>query len=280
MNLPELSIQTRGRWRDILQYIGIDKRYLKNKHGPCPVCDGKDRFRFDDKKGSGSHFCSGCGAGDGVVLVMKYLNLNFKQAANEIRKVVGECRVTKTDNNDDAEKLKKAHTRLKLIQKGLKPVTPFGIVAKYLASRGITKLPEKDVYEHNNIAYYGTPPDGENPITGVFDAMVSRVTDVESKMVTYHITYLSKDGNKIDFAEPRIIVAPIQVSKGSSIKLFQPVDMLGIAEGIESAMSAHIETGYPVWSCCNANHLMHVEIPKSVTDVVIFEDSDKSCEID
>jgi putative DNA primase/helicase len=66
------------------------------------------------------------------------------------------------------------------------------------------------------------------------------------------------------------------VSKGSSIKLFQPVDMLGIAEGIESAMSAHIETGYPVWSCCNANHLMHVEIPKSVTDVVIFEDSDKS----
>ena len=59
-----------GRWPSILSALGLDERALSGRHGPCPMCGGKDRFRFDDKEGRGTYFCSGCGAGDGVQLAM------------------------------------------------------------------------------------------------------------------------------------------------------------------------------------------------------------------
>ncbi len=60
-----------GRWTEILPLLGVDPRFLVNRHGPCPLCGGKDRFRFDDKDGSGSYYCNGCGAGVGIILVRK-----------------------------------------------------------------------------------------------------------------------------------------------------------------------------------------------------------------
>ena len=59
--------RARGRWREILPLFGIAPHFLVNKHGPCPICGGKDRFRFDDKDGSGSYFCNVCRAGNGVM---------------------------------------------------------------------------------------------------------------------------------------------------------------------------------------------------------------------
>ena len=67
----DVRTAAQGRWRDILQSLGMDERSLSGKHGPCPMCGGKDRFRFDDKDGRGTYFCSGCGAGDGVKLDRK-----------------------------------------------------------------------------------------------------------------------------------------------------------------------------------------------------------------
>ncbi len=48
-----------GRWRDVLSNYGCNVP-SGNKHGSCPVCGGKDRFRFDDKQGRGTWFCSQC----------------------------------------------------------------------------------------------------------------------------------------------------------------------------------------------------------------------------
>ena len=39
-----------GRWRTILSEVGIPASALTGKNGPCPICGGKDRFRFDDKE--------------------------------------------------------------------------------------------------------------------------------------------------------------------------------------------------------------------------------------
>ena len=60
--------EAQGHWTKILISNGIDEKFLKNKHGPCPVCGGKDRFRFDNKDGRGTFFCNHCGPGDGVGL--------------------------------------------------------------------------------------------------------------------------------------------------------------------------------------------------------------------
>ncbi|MFA9256090.1 primase-helicase zinc-binding domain-containing protein, partial [Escherichia coli] len=51
----------------MLPALGI--QVLKNRHQPCPVCGGSDRFRFDDREGRGTWYCNQCGAGDGLKLV-------------------------------------------------------------------------------------------------------------------------------------------------------------------------------------------------------------------
>jgi putative DNA primase/helicase len=79
----------RGRWRPSSRRFGIESRFLTGKHGPCPMCEGRDRFRFDDKDGAGTWFCTKCGAGDGVKLVMLKTGLDFKEAAKEIERHAG-----------------------------------------------------------------------------------------------------------------------------------------------------------------------------------------------
>jgi putative DNA primase/helicase len=56
-----LKDRAKGRWRNILPSLGIPSKALTNRHGPYPMCGGKDRFRFDDKGGRGTWFCSQCG---------------------------------------------------------------------------------------------------------------------------------------------------------------------------------------------------------------------------
>ena len=43
-----VKIAAHGRWPEILAALGIDPAALRNRHGPCPGCGGRDRFRFDD----------------------------------------------------------------------------------------------------------------------------------------------------------------------------------------------------------------------------------------
>jgi putative DNA primase/helicase len=58
---------TRGRWPDLLAALGgLTSDQLTDKHQPCPCCGGSDRYRFDDKDGTGSWYCNQCGGKDGA----------------------------------------------------------------------------------------------------------------------------------------------------------------------------------------------------------------------
>ena len=46
-NLPTTKERAVGRWKSILPAFGVTPQQLTGKHGPCPLCGGKDRFRFD-----------------------------------------------------------------------------------------------------------------------------------------------------------------------------------------------------------------------------------------
>ena len=47
-----------GRWPGILAELGVPESALRNRHGPCPGCGGRDRFRFDNRDGRGTFICS------------------------------------------------------------------------------------------------------------------------------------------------------------------------------------------------------------------------------
>ncbi len=100
----QIKQQAKGRWPDILAELGIEIS-RNRKHGPCPVCGGKDRFRFDDKDGSGTFFCNQCvpKSGDGLALIMSVLGCGFKEAL----KLVGDIiQVDPSNNNEASKKIK------------------------------------------------------------------------------------------------------------------------------------------------------------------------------
>jgi putative DNA primase/helicase len=86
-----------GHWPSILGALaGLSADQLTDKHQPCPLCGGKDRYRFDDQNGSGSWFCNQCGgpdqaggAGNGIDLLMRRTGWTFKEAAQRIEQHLG-----------------------------------------------------------------------------------------------------------------------------------------------------------------------------------------------
>ena len=80
-----------GRWPEILAGLGIDPAALRNRHGPCPGCGGKDRFRFDDKD-VGRFYCGGGGepvSGDGFALLQHVHGWTAREALERVSEAVG-----------------------------------------------------------------------------------------------------------------------------------------------------------------------------------------------
>ena len=83
---------TNGRWPDLLmQLAGLTPNQLTDKHQPCPLCGGEDRYRFDDLNGTGSWYCNQCGgkdqsggAGSGMDMLMRRTSLTYPEACKLI----------------------------------------------------------------------------------------------------------------------------------------------------------------------------------------------------
>lgn len=93
MKINEITAQAVGKWDYIFQSLGIEVG--NGKHCPCPVCGGKDRFRFDNQNGRGTYICNQCGSGDGLELIKNYYQCDAKEASNK----VAECLNLSNQNN-------------------------------------------------------------------------------------------------------------------------------------------------------------------------------------
>lgn len=78
--ISTIVAENRHRWPSVLSALNIPIP-PNGRHGPCPVCGGKDRFRFDDKEGRGTWFCNRCGHGDGLDLIALIKQSNLSAAA-------------------------------------------------------------------------------------------------------------------------------------------------------------------------------------------------------
>ena len=88
---------TNGRWPDLLaQLAGLTSDQLTDKHQPCPLCGGKDRYRFDDQDGTGSWYCNQCGGkdqsgggGTGMDMLMRRNGWAYAEACQRIEQHLG-----------------------------------------------------------------------------------------------------------------------------------------------------------------------------------------------
>lgn len=103
-NIRQVVEAASGQWPLVLQRLGIKVPGSPSKHSACPVCGGKDRFRFDDKD-RGAHICNQCGAGDGLDLVQKAHQVSAAEAANQVASVLNHVNSSRSD--------KMAHSRQK-----------------------------------------------------------------------------------------------------------------------------------------------------------------------
>lgn len=77
-----------GQWETALrQLVGMDDRQFNKRHQSCPVCGGKDRWRWTDSKGKderghGWSWCNGCGAMDGLKLFQRLYGEPFNVCVN------------------------------------------------------------------------------------------------------------------------------------------------------------------------------------------------------
>lgn len=255
-----------GRWPAILMHFGIEERFLKNKHGECPICGGKDRYRFDDKIGRGSWICNQCGAGDGFALLEKFKGWTFKEAAFQVEQVAGNVQpVAIKQESDEAKKM----ASVKRIWNETEPVCKGDPVWKYLNRRiGIELIPACLRY-HPALPYV----DGEN--VDYFPAMVARVSSHEKQGVGIHRIYLTSSGEKAPVENNKKLMAGKPLS-GASIKLCASGEVLGIAEGIETALAASRKFSVPAWAAISAGLLEQWMPPEGVKKVIVFGDNDAS----
>lgn len=250
-----------GKWIDVLVALGVDRQYLINKHGKCPFCGGRDRYRFDNKNGNGTFYCNHCGAGDGFKFLNKMFNWDFKKSVAEIRNIIGDCKVVVMNKKDPRIALKK-------IAKMAKPIQGDSDLVQYLKNRGITSCP--DSLKEAQLHYF---EDGTK--TGPFPTLVSLITDSTGKGVSYHLTYTHKQ-HKLKCSAPKKIMTPVTSMKGSYVELYPVEEHICVAEGIETALAIRDLTGLPVISALNAQNLSALSLPSLVKKVEIWGDNDAS----
>ena len=136
--------------------------------------------------------------------------------------------------------------------------------ASYLASRATpTESPE--------LRFHAKTPLGRRPNTRFPPALIAAVRTDEA-IIAVQRTFLDKNGRRASFARPKRALGALGVG---AVRLAAPQNgRLGLAEGIESALSATALTGVTCWATLGNERFGLVAIPDSVCELHLFLDDD------
>lgn len=151
-------------------------------------------------------------------------------------------------------------------------------VRRYLEARALGDVlhnPPKVLRAHPGLSYWDATRD-----MGTFPAMVALFHGAAGSPVTLHVTYLRSDGcAKAPVPSPKkILGVPVRgATRGGAIHLYEPSEgVLGLAEGIETALSLRLIENVPVWAAFCADNLARVRLPGDLRELHISVDQDES----
>lgn len=274
MKHERIQDRMRGRWKSVLPLLGIDSRHLTGKHGPCPLCPdhGNDRWRFDDKGGDGTWICNRCGAGNGVDLVMKHGGLTFIEAVRLLEQRIGAAPIV-IPKSGKSELQREADQRdqMAYLWSQSRALDGQEVASRYLGGRGINILPAASAVRLND----GLPYWQDNNTRLILPAMLAKFAAPDGKSAILHRTYLSEPGRKAGVEKPRQLM-PGKVPNGGAVRLMPAAETMGIAEGIETALSATQLFDIPVWAALSVGLLVKWRPPTEAKCILIFADCDKT----
>ncbi len=152
------------------------------------------------------------------------------------------------------------------------PVSAGDPVAQYLQRRGVGRMWPELLRLHRALPYWHAVEK-----LGAFPAMVAPIVAPDGRMVALHKTYLTNDGRKADVPSPKKVSSTAGPLTGACIPLHkQARGVLGVAEGIETALAAFCASGVPTIATYCAGALADFLWPAGVQRLVIFADADKA----
>jgi putative DNA primase/helicase len=262
MNDYDIKEEVTGRWAAIFSYLGVNVG--DGRHVDCPMCGRpgkKPPFRFDDIDGTGSWICGYCGAGDGWSLLMKKFNLDFPAAIEEVKKIVHSC-----PRGEIRKERLATPEMLRSVFEGSAPISRYDVAGLYLSNRGLKEISPTLRY---------SPKCWELETKKNQKAMLAIFTEKNGKAITIHRTYLNEDSEKLGIESPRKIMPSLGYMPGGAVRLFPHTDVLGVAEGVETALAAKELFHIPVWATLSSANLEAFEPPQGLRILYVFGDNDK-----
>lgn len=252
-------------------------------HAPDVIEPGKlHRFATRDRRGDAAGWCKLFDDGRGGVFgdwrsgeshtwTAERTPMTRQQRAELARQIEAATR-----EREAAQRAQWAEnaTRISTLWSQCVPLVPGDPVTLYLRRRGfggVWPLPEC-LRLHRSMPYW----DGDAKL-GDFCAMVAPLTTPDGRVVALHRTYLAKDGRKADVPTVKKLTPTAGPLAGAGIALHKPQrGVIGIAEGIETALGAWCASTVPTVAAYSAGNLAAWKWPTGVQRIVIFGDHDRA----
>ena len=279
------------QWISLLVSYGVPADRLTGDACACPVCGGDDRFTYDNKRGRGNWVCRKCDngkamAGDGLRLITRLNNIGLYRLMRQLdggpapRALTGAPVATapRPKRKPDATFIA---NRLNSMWDSAKPVSSGDLAMCYLGARvpGL-RMASSPALRLGMLEYRHE----KKPI-GSWPGILARFELPDGRLGTLHRTFLerstpakarivSADGEILDNKLNDMTLNPL---RGGAVRLMEPVDgEIGVAEGLETACAAYMESGVPMWYCLNIGLLRQFVVPDGlgIRVVHIFVDFD------
>lgn len=274
-----------GNWEHILVAAGLDPAFLTYNEGPCPICGGNTRFRW--RKPKQDAFCNHCRHLSGFALLQHLQKCDFRGACDFIRRHYGYEEGSNTAQpvqriipkpvqaeRDDTEDLRVKYKTL--WDEGF--TIGAGMPAfHYLHKRvpGLKAVP-KVLRAHPRLAYWQRGSDDQFTCLGEYPAMLAVAQGLDGMAVNVWRTYLDAEGNKADLPDAKKGTGRF-LQQSFAVRLTEPDDELGVAEGIETALAVTALYGIPCWAALNAGGVAKFDLPagyERVKKVRVYADND------
>ena len=260
---------------EALVSLGVDETVFNGRHQPCPVCGGKDRFRWDEKYPTPA-ICNQCGKKGWVKFASDVCDISYRDLAFRLKDIYGEIMnttVTKIDNNSSTER---ARRRVHKILDDPKPIA--GTIAEeYLHSRNLSIDLMGEDYFYKPLLEYWDTSNPSNPVSkGHVPALVGKIRDCNGEVVGVQVTYLAAGQNGIRKKRKTITFAPY---RGGGIWITpKKSESIIVSEGLETCLAYEIlaKSGSTLVAALDEGGLCDFKPPEWVKSIEILGDPDES----